>query len=239
MTKTIKKKVSSTNDLARQLAKKGAKEGDCVVSESQTAGRGRLQRKWLSKPGNLYLSLILRPKILASCLSQLTFVSALAVSKTLEKYINQKPQLKWPNDVLVDGKKISGILLESETENERVEFVIVGVGINVNQKQFPQYIENATSLYQILHKEMNVDDVLNDFLKSFEEWYLLFQKEGFSFIKEMWEKQHFLKGRMVEIKDGKKKVKGTVMGLNDQGALIIKNANEDVLPIYSGDLLWS
>lgn len=232
------KKTSSTNRVAFELAKKGAKEGEYVVSKRQSSGRGRFQRKWFSPPGNVYVSFILRPSMPASALPQLTFVSALAVSRTLEKYLQMVPQLKWPNDVLVQGKKISGILSESQTDDEKVEFVIIGIGININQKGFPKHLSHATSLFQVIKKEIDIEEILGHLLDSFEEWYGLFQKKGFAFIKEAWEEQGLMKGREVELKDGRKKIKGIALGLDTTGALIIKTQEGDMLPIYSGDLIW-
>ncbi|OGQ34902.1 MAG: biotin--[acetyl-CoA-carboxylase] ligase, partial [Deltaproteobacteria bacterium RIFCSPLOWO2_01_FULL_38_9] len=158
------KKVTSTNDIAYELAKKGAKEGEYVIAETQTKGRGRMQRKWVSKKGNLYVSLILRPSIVTRNVSHLTFVAALAVASALEKHLNISPQLKWPNDVLVDRKKISGILTEMESEGDKVDFMVVGMGINVNQDKFPKSLPNAISLYQVLGKNIEPGQLLEDLL---------------------------------------------------------------------------
>lgn len=230
------KKVSSTNELAFELARKGAKEGQYVVAAEQTKGRGRLQRLWQSSPGNIYISLILRPAIPASHATQMTFVSALAVAKTLEKYLDMTLQLKWPNDVLVKGKKIAGILTEIESQNERVEFMVVGIGININQEKFPKELPLAISLYQVIKKITPLGNVLKDLLVFFEEWYSLFLEKGFPFIKEMWEEKSLIKGKEVEIRDGRKKTRGIAMGLDEKGALLIQISQGKIVPVYTGDL---
>lgn len=232
------KKISSTNATARDLAKKGAKAGEVVIAEQQTKGRGRLQRKWLSKPGNLYVSLILRPHIPTKVASHLTFVASLAVAKTLEKNLGMSPSLKWPNDVLVDGKKIAGILTEIETVDSKIDFAIVGIGINVNQEKFPKNLsQTATSLQQILGKSLNLDQILEQLLQSFEEWYTAYLKQGFSIIKEMWEEMSVIIGRDVEIRDHRKKLKGRALGIDQNGALLLQVSSGETIPVYSGDLV--
>lgn len=232
------KKVSSTNEYAYELAKKGAKEGESVVADQQTHGRGRLQRKWLSKPGNLYVSLILRPNIPVKDASQLTFVASLAVAKTLEKYLAMSPSLKWPNDVLVDGKKIAGILTDLEVVGSQIDFVIVGIGININQEKFPKSLsETATSLYNVLGKSLKLDQVLEQLLHSFEEGYTAYLKQGFSMIKEMWEEKSVIIGREVEIRDHRKKIKGLALGIDQDGALLLQIPSGETVPVYAGDLV--
>ena len=141
--------IDSTNGLAFQLALADAAEGTCVVAEAQKAGKGRLQRKWFSPYGkNLYLSVILRPSLHPSCVYPITFLSSLAVYDTLLQ-LGLKPTLKWPNDVLVNGKKICGTLLELSTEADLVRFVVVGIGLNVNMRRAEMADEirsKATSL---------------------------------------------------------------------------------------------
>ena len=212
-------------------------EGAYVVAEQQTQGRGRLNRTWVSKPGNLYVSLILRPSILSREAQHLTFVAALAAMKTLEKYLSRALQLKWPNDVLVDGKKICGILTELEAQESKIDFVIVGMGININQEKFPKsLLTKATSLRLIQGKETSVDHVLDDLLVFFEEWYQAYLEKGFPLIRETWEELSLIKGRAVEVKEGRKKKRGVALGLNENGALIIKTPQGETEYIYSGDL---
>ncbi len=234
----IFKKVSSTNDEAIDLAKKGVEEGNVVVADSQTAGRGRMKRKWYSKSGNLYLSLILRPQIKTADASHITFVAALAASSTLEKNVGTVPQLKWPNDVLIERKKIAGILTEFESEGDNIDFMVVGVGMNVNQEVFPKSIEAiATSLCKVSGKKCDLKQVREDFLSAFDQWYTDYLEKGFSFIKEIWEERSLIKGRAVEVKDNRKRIRGVALGLDTRGALLVQTPKGETLSVYTGDLV--
>lgn len=233
------KKIFSTNDKAFKLASRGEPEGACVISERQTRGRGRLNRKWYSKQGNLYVSLILRPLMPTNAAPQLTFVAALAVKEFLEKQLgNNKLQLKWPNDVMWNGKKISGILTEMEVKDNRLDFVIIGIGINVNQRVFPKQIsDKAISIYGVLGRKMSLNKVRDELLRYFEKWYAGYLKKGFSYIKKEWEERSRIRGRRVVVQDGRKKIEGIAQGLNSEGALLVKSSEDEILEIFTGDLL--
>ncbi len=180
----------------------------------------------------------MRPPILSRQAQHLTFVAALAVMKTVEKYLGRALQLKWPNDVLVDGKKISGVLTELEAQTEKVDFIVMGIGMNINQEKFPKVLsQTATSLYLIQGKTTPIDSVLDDLLNQFEEWYQNYLEKGFPFIREIWEELSLIKGRAVEVKEGRKKKRGVALGLDEDGALIIKTPQGETEHIYSGDLI--
>ncbi len=140
--------LDSTNDLAKQLAAQGAPEGAVVVAEAQTGGRGRLGREWNSPPGvGLYVSLVLRPMLPPMELPQITLTTAVAVVRAVRRVAGVAPGIKWPNDLLLDGKKLGGILTEMETESDRIRHVVVGLGLNVNNPEFPpELAATATSL---------------------------------------------------------------------------------------------
>src|SRR5919106_2303059 len=142
--------IDSTNSYARRLAEHGAAEGEIVIAEAQTRGRGRLGRSWISPPFvNLYFSVILRPRLAPAHAPQLTLMAAVAVADTVTFFIHTAPAIKWPNDVLVGGRKLAGILTESSCDSERIEFVILGIGINLNYpvELMPEDIRNrATSI---------------------------------------------------------------------------------------------
>ncbi len=164
-------------------------------------------------------------------------MAALAAMKTLEKYLSRALQLKWPNDVLVDGKKICGILTELEAQTEKVDFVIVGMGMNINQEKFPKGLQaKATSLYLIQGKKTPLDQVLDDLLIFFQEWYQAYLEKGFPLIRDTWEELSLIKGRAVEVKEGRKKKRGVALGIHTDGALIIKTPQGETQHIYSGDL---
>ncbi|MCX6009508.1 MAG: biotin--[acetyl-CoA-carboxylase] ligase, partial [Chloroflexi bacterium] len=139
-------RLSTTMETAKELAKKGTAEGTVIIADTQTAGRGRLGRAWLSPEGSLAMSLILKPSL--DNLPQLVMIASLAVVRTIKKVAGIEAQIKWPNDILIKGKKICGILIENEVKGDRVNFAIIGIGINVNfdPLSFPEISDIATSL---------------------------------------------------------------------------------------------
>jgi BirA family biotin operon repressor/biotin-[acetyl-CoA-carboxylase] ligase len=139
-------RVDSTQQVARDLARAGAAEGTAVVAEEQTAGRGRLGRPWHSPPGeNLYCSVVLRPPLAPGEVPQIALVAGIAVAAAVEEVTGRRPAIKWPNDVLLDGKKVAGILTEMESEIDRVHHVIAGIGVNLNTRRFPRELRDKAS----------------------------------------------------------------------------------------------
>jgi BirA family transcriptional regulator, biotin operon repressor / biotin---[acetyl-CoA-carboxylase] ligase len=240
MGKTIeyKESVDSTNALAFQRALAGAAEGTCVVAEAQKAGKGRLQRMWFSPYGkNLYLSVILRPSLHPSFVYPITFLSSLAVHETLRE-VGLKPTLKWPNDVLVNGKKICGTLLELSTEADLVRFVIVGVGLNVNMRsgEMPDEIRSkATSLLletKIVYERARVCGML---LNNLETYYDLLRNHGPVTLVRTWEEKAEIKGKSLEITQQGMVFKGVVEGIGDEGALLLKDHGK-IHRVIAGDV---
>jgi len=230
------KKIDSTNSEAAKLARRGG-EG-CVVAKKQTKGRGRHERKWHSEVGNLYCSLYLRPDIKPTFAPQLTFVMALAAKELLEKYLDEPIQLKWPNDVYVMKRKILGILNEAEVEGDKLAFVVLGIGINVNQPNFPKEISDiAVSMQQITQKDHDLDELLASFLAIFERWYKKYLREGFQNIKTTWENQSGFIGRHVVVQDNDQKIEGKVKSLDENGALVISSNDGKVQTVFAGDLI--
>lgn len=174
------REVGSTNEYAKELASYGAKEGTVVLAETQTAGRGRLGRAWISPKGGLYFSVILRPRISASEAVKLVFVAGLAVARILEEVCGLHVEIKKPNDVLVNGKKISGILAETNTTGEKVNYTIIGIGINVNfdvKETLPKELaKNATSLENELDKKIRLEQLFKALIEKLESLYVLFLK---------------------------------------------------------------
>jgi BirA family biotin operon repressor/biotin-[acetyl-CoA-carboxylase] ligase len=172
------REVGSTNDYAKELANYGAEEGTVVLAETQTAGRGRLGREWVSPRGGLYFSVILRPKISASEAVKLVFVAGLAIAKILEEAYALHVEIKKPNDVLVNGKKICGILAETNTMGERVNYAIIGIGINANfgvKEALPkELMETATSLRDELRRNIRLEELFKALIEKLENLYLLF-----------------------------------------------------------------
>ncbi len=243
MGKTVhyRESVDSTNALAFQLALGGAAEGTCVIAEAQKAGKGRLQRIWFSPYGkNLYLSVILRPSLHPSLVYPITFLSSLAVHETLGQ-LGLKPTLKWPNDVLVNGKKICGTLLELSTEADLVRFVVVGIGLNVNMKlgEMPDEIRSkATSTLletKIVFERARVCGML---LNNLEMYYDTLREHGPVKLVRIWEEKAEIRGKWIEINQQGTIFKGVAVGIGDEGALLLSDQADHgkVHRVIAGDV---
>ena len=228
---------SSTNDLVREAATNNADEGLCVIAERQTRGRGRMGRSWFSPPfKNLYFSLLLRPRLKGGTLHPLSFLSCLSLHSLL-KGRGLPVSLKWPNDVLVRGRKVSGTLIELEP---RTGAAIVGVGINVNMEEEDlegSIRETATSIYMETGGHMEREALLAAFLNTFEELYGLLEREGPSSIVGIWEREANLKGRSVSFEKGGQRLEGIVRGLSAEGALILEVKGQH-LEVHAGEVTW-
>lgn len=233
-------KIDSTNSVAYQLAMQGAEEGEVVIAESQEKGRGRLGRKWFSPPYlNLYISIILRPEILPTQASMITLLSAVATAEAIKKYSNITPTIKWPNDILIRGRKIAGLLNEINSELDRVHFIILGIGININidKKDFPEEIrEYATSLKIETGSQISRKEFICILLKEIEDWYKDFLKEGNKPILDAWRKWADIKDKMVRISSFKESFNGKAIDIDSDGALLIKNKNGEIKRVLAGDI---
>lgn len=232
--------VASTNDLAKKLADYGAGEGTIVLAERQSAGKGRLGRIWTSPLGGLYFSIILKPKIKANDAVKLVFVGSLAVVETLRDLYGLRVETKWPNDVLVDGKKVCGVLAEMISMGDRLKFVILGIGINVNfkvRKVFPKELqESVASLRDVLGGKVKLEKLFRKLLENLEFLYDVFLKKGFVQILEEWKKFACFLGCPVEVLvDGQKWI-GTVLDVEEDGALRLKLEDGTVKRFLYGDV---
>lgn len=230
----------STNVQARRLAEEGAHEGTVVVADQQNAGRGRLGRRWESPFGvNLYCSIILRPEIPVRQAPQLTFLSAVAVAETLKEICHLSAAVKWPNDILVDSAKISGLLNEMSAETEQIHFVILGIGINLNMvaEQFPEVL-NYPVTSALLATGERVDRLvfLQTLLRRLDAYYAEFLKEGFVPIRRRWESLCDIMNRRVDVDLGSETLNGTVVGLDLEGALRLQLENGDIRKVLAGDV---
>lgn len=228
--------VETTMDLAFKLALEGAKDGTLVCAETQTKGKGRMGRKWVSPAGKgLYFSLIVRPSMHPSEVSRLTLMSAVAVCEALRDLSNVDVTIKWPNDLLVGNKKICGILTELSAEMDQVKFVVIGIGINVNAtaKHLPAV---ATSLRQESgHPYLRVT-VLQEVLKKMEEWYLKIAQEGFAPMIARWKVYSSTLGRKVKFTEINQLMTGTAIDLAPSGALVIQDKKGVIYQKISGDV---
>lgn len=214
--------VSSTNDVAKELARQGAPEGTLVVAEEQTGGRGRLGRAWHSPPGGLWFSLILRPPVSPAATQSLPVLLSLAVTDGVAAFLLPSVEVKWPNDIVYQGKKVGGILVELGAEAEAVHFVVAGIGLNVNITSFPAPLEKtATSLQKIAGKALSRPQLLSAILAAAERYYSRWCREGFAPFREDYEHRLCLLGREVEICCGGSITRGTVAGVDAEGRLVL------------------
>lgn len=230
--------LDSTNDLAKELAVQGAPEGTVVVAEAQTGGRGRLGREWNSPPGvGLYVSLVLRPMLPPMELPQITLTTAVAVVRAVHRVTGVAPGIKWPNDLLVNGKKLGGILTEMETESDRIRHVVVGLGLNVNNPEFPpELAATATSLTLTAGGTFSRVNLLKAWLEEFEELYGRFLNQGFPEILEEWKGYTVTLGRAVTVRQGPREISGQALDVAPDGALLLRTNTGEMVRVTSGEI---
>ncbi|MFQ5541834.1 MAG: biotin--[acetyl-CoA-carboxylase] ligase [Candidatus Binatia bacterium] len=232
--------IPSTNVEAQSLAKKGAAEGEIVIAEGQTQGKGRLGRGWVSPPYlNLYLSVILRPKLPPSLAPQITLMSAVALAETVQSFLSIPPEIKWPNDILVGGKKLAGVLTESSCEPDRVLFVVVGIGVNLNfpRELMPESIqETATSILILTQKPVDRSAFTCRLIQSLDQCYGELESSGFASIAQRWDSFFRLRGKSVRVEMPDESVSGRVVGIDTDGALILVGEGGDRERIVAGDV---
>ena len=232
--------IDSTNARLRQLAEDGAAAGTVVIADRQSAGRGRLGRHWESPANvNFYGSILLRPQIPVQQAPQLTFLSAVAVAETLNQLYQLSARVKWPNDILVSGAKIAGLLNEMNAETEQIHFVILGVGVNLNMstEQFPEELNYpATSV--ILETGAAIDRVafVRAFMQRLDGYYGEFLAEGFGPIRRRWEALCDVMNTRVQVDQSPQILRGTVVGLDSDGALRLQLDDGQVERVLAGDV---
>ncbi len=218
--------VASTNDEAKRLAHQGAASGTVIWAIAQTAGRGRRGRTWVSPPGNLYASLVMRPDCPVARAAQLGFVAALALGDGLDPLVppGLKLRFKWPNDLLADGKKLAGILLESETTaGDIADFVVIGVGVNLASS--PRDVEYAaTSLAEEGIAGVLPQTVLAGFARNFERWIGIWRRDGFAPVRAAWLARANGLGEAVRVRLDRATFHGRFIDLDDAGALLLESA---------------
>jgi BirA family transcriptional regulator, biotin operon repressor / biotin---[acetyl-CoA-carboxylase] ligase len=223
------KSIGSTNEVAKRLAESGAAEGTLVIAERQIRGRGRLGRTWHSPSGQgLYFSLILRPKLSFERMPALSMVAALSVCRAIEHQTQLNAQIKWPNDCLLNGKKVAGILVEISAELDMVSYAILGIGINVNNqpRDFPSSLKSkAISLEMASSQTIDRAGLLRYFLADFERSYHNFHRYGLRFLGPELVKRSVVLGKKITINIGNKKISGTATGFDQNGALRFRDKN--------------
>lgn len=233
--------VASTNDLAKELAARGAPEGTLVVAEAQSRGRGRLGRQWNSPPGTgLYVSLLLRPPLPPTEMPQITLTTAVAVARALKRVTGVVPGIKWPNDLLLGGKKLGGILTEMETESEQIRHLVVGLGLNVDTRAFPEELAaTATSLALGLGRPLPINSrlaILKAWLEEFEDLYERFLARDFPGILEEWRSLTVTLGQRVTVRQGALALHGLALEVAPDGALLLETDSGEVIRVTSGEI---
>jgi len=232
----------STNDEAKALARDGAPEGTLVWAKRQEAGRGRRGRSWISSEGNLFLSLILRPGVPPARAAQLSFVAAVAVAEMVSAHVPGIVRLKWPNDVLVAGAKIAGILLESEPApqggpNGGIDWLVLGIGVNVAAS--PDLADYAaTSILAAGGREASVQDILADLISRFSLWYERWLRQGFEPVRAAWLNAAQGMGETVTVRLPGESFSGRFMGLDATGEMLVA-VDGGVRRVSTGDVFFA
>lgn len=227
----------STMDEAFALGMSGAPEGTVVIAEAQTKGRGRMGRVWSSpKAKGLYFSILLRPQLSPSEAAKLTLITAVALSEAVESFANVAPSIKWPNDLLLSGRKMGGILTELRAEVDRVDFAVIGIGLNVNSthKELPPV---ATSLKAEQGSTFDRVKLMQEVLRALERRYTGLKKNGFRPALEEWCRRSATIGRRVSFDDRGGKREGTALGLADDGGLLVRLDSGETVKRIAGDVV--
>lgn len=231
--------VDSTQIVAQQYAQNGAKEGHVIIANEQTAGKGRLGRKWFSKQGTIALSVILRPNLPPHKTPQLTLLTAVAIVRAIKEVTGISCEIKWPNDVLINGKKLVGILTEMHAEPDVVRSVIIGIGVNVNEQQedIPEEIQSiATSLAIEKGEQVRRAPLIAAILNEMEKLYDLYVVEGFSVIRPLWEAHSISIHTHIRARTANDVIYGYAKGITDDGVLLLEDENGVIHRIYSADI---
>ncbi len=232
-------KTDSTNRVALELGHAGEPEGAVVLAEEQTAGRGRAGRKWHSeRAAGIYATLLLRPKLAPVQAPLLTMMAGLSAHTAVQAVTGLEVDLKWPNDLLIQGKKVGGILTEMHAEPGQIRFVIVGIGLNVNQEKFPGELANtATSLRVEAGKAQSRMELLVRLLREFEGDYNRFVHEGVASVVARFESiSSYAKGKRVRVTNGTESYAGTTAGLGPEGLLQVQRDDGRMMTVIAGDV---
>lgn len=236
--------MDSTNTQAKRLAEEGAVSGTLVVTDCQSKGKGRRGRIWESPRGSsVYMTLLMRPDILPQRASMLTLVMGLSVAQAVQKLLDsekstQKVQIKWPNDVVLNRKKLVGILTEMSAQIDYIEYLVIGVGINVNTREFPEELQDkATSLWAELGHSVNRAELIAQIMKTFEENYLIFEKtQDLSGLMKEYEAVSANYQKPVKVLEPGKEYTGIARGINEMGELLVEREAHRIEQVYAGEV---
>lgn len=232
-------KVDSTNNMVRTLAEQGAPEGTLVVAANQTAGKGRRGRSWSAPEGtSIAMSILLRPEFPPERASMLTLVMAMAIARGIREVTGLDAGIKWPNDIVADGKKLCGILTEMSTEMEYIRYVVIGIGINVSMKEFPEELmQKATSLELCLGRPVKRAPLIDACMRAFEEYYEKYlQTLDLSLLQEEYNRELVNVGREVTVLAPAGDYTGVSHGINREGELVVELAGGEIRNVVSGEV---
>ncbi|MDH3442552.1 MAG: biotin--[acetyl-CoA-carboxylase] ligase [Deltaproteobacteria bacterium] len=234
-------KLGSTNNHARWLAEQGEPEGAVVIAEQQTRGRGRLGRRWFSPAYvNLYCSIILRPTLDPRQAPQITLAAAVALADAIESVSPVAAKIKWPNDILAGGKKLAGVLTEAVSKSNKIEFVILGIGVNVNfplESMPPDIRERAASLSHLAGASIRRETLLRRLIQDLDRCYGILEESGFAAIAPRWQARFELRDRRVRVAMTDGTVTGRAVGIDGEGALMIETPDGERQRILAGDVI--
>ena len=232
------KVTDSTNERAKALAREGAKEGTLVIADAQSEGKGRMGRSWNSPEGTgIWMSLILKPEILPQHASQLTLVAGLCMCEAIMAVTGLEASIKWPNDIVVNGKKVCGILTEMSAEMERINYIVLGIGINVNHREFPKELPFATSLALEGGHDYTRAAFIKAFLERFEKKYMHYKlNPNLESVLSLYEKHCITLGKTVKITSGNEAFIAQAKGITVDGNLIVETEMGEEKLVYSGEV---
>ncbi|GAB4073598.1 bifunctional biotin--[acetyl-CoA-carboxylase] synthetase/biotin operon repressor [Barrientosiimonas marina] len=237
-----KTSTESTQEIAQQAARNNAEHGTVVIADEQTNGRGRMGRAWKSaKNKGVWMSLILRPAITPAAATRLTLLTATVLADVITKQTAAAPAIKWPNDLLINHKKIAGILTEMQAEQDRTQYVIVGIGVNVNQTLYDfaaPLKQQAASIKSETGEDQPIVPLIQSLLRSFEKTYDAFIDIGFSGIKTKWETYAYRIGERIRVQTNQTVFEAVLAGIADDGALLVQTDAGETQNVYSGEISW-
>lgn len=236
----VLQETNSTNDLVERMARDGVPEGVVVFAEAQTRGRGRLGRRWISPPGKgLWFSVLLRPELRPQAATQITVAAATALCRAIRGQTDLIPQVKWPNDILIDGRKVAGVLTELNAEPDRVKHLVLGIGLDVNMEpaDFPAEVRPlATSLRIAAGRPLARGDLAASLLRELDADYARLCRGQFAALADEWESQCITLGRRVRLHLGTRELTGRAESLDEDGALLLRTEHGRLERVMGGDV---
>lgn len=233
-------RTTSTMDVAAQLAQNGVPDGTVVAADLQTTGKGRMGRQWFSPPGTgIWTSIVLKPDLSFRDASKITLMAAVAVAHAIRAQTGLEALIKWPNDVQVRDKKVSGILTEMVTEEDRLSYLALGIGINVNQSEedfHPSIRDTAISLQMASGEDISRLELFRQLLRELDEQYAVLTREGFEPIKKKWETLSSVLGHQVRVELRNRVIEGEATGIDDDGSLLVRLDSGIIQPILAADV---